>query len=84
MTTTAPSVADRERERVIAADVRIDPVTARAVRLRAGLTQDEIAERVGVTRYAICAYERGRRHPSLINAVAYQRVLDELIEARNG
>lgn len=36
----------------------------RALRIAAGLTQDELAERTGVAQPNIAAYERGQRTPS--------------------
>lgn len=39
--------------------------TLRELRLRAGLTQVEVARRVGIPATVLSAYERGRRQPSL-------------------
>ena len=46
----------------------------REARLAAGLTQEELADRAGVTQSVISDYERGRRQPTLPN-------LERLIEA---
>jgi predicted nucleotidyltransferase/DNA-binding XRE family transcriptional regulator len=46
----------------------------REARLRAGLTQAELASRAGITQSVVSAYESGRRQPSL-------PVLHSLIEA---
>jgi len=40
----------------------------RDLRLRAGLTQREVARRVGLPDTVLSAYERGRRQPSLETA----------------
>jgi transcriptional regulator with XRE-family HTH domain len=45
----------------------------RALRETAGLTQEELAERAGVTSYAISALERGRRqrpYPHTVRSLA--------------
>lgn len=39
--------------------------TLRALRLRAGLSQREVADRVGITTSVLSAYERERREPGL-------------------
>ena len=39
--------------------------TLRALRRRSGLTQEEVAEQVGLTRQAISSYESGRTQPDL-------------------
>jgi DNA-binding transcriptional regulator YiaG len=48
---------------------------AREMRESAGLTQDEIAEIVGVTRAAVSQWERGQRVPAGNAALAYGRLL---------
>lgn len=40
----------------------------RELRLRAGLTQREVARRIGLPSTVLSAYERGRRQPSLDTA----------------
>ena len=45
----------------------------RALRETAGLTQEELAERAGVTSYAVSALERGRRqrpYPHTVRSLA--------------
>lgn len=39
-------------------------------RERRGLTQTELADRIGVTESTICKWEKGMREPSLINAIS--------------
>ncbi|MCM1579295.1 MAG: helix-turn-helix domain-containing protein [Ruminococcus sp.] len=34
-----------------------------ATRISAGLTQQELAEKIGMTKVAICGYEKGTRKP---------------------
>lgn len=56
----------------------------RELRLRHGLTQEELAESVGVSRQSINSIERGRYTPSLALALRFARVFacstDELFE----
>ena len=47
----------------------------RDLRLRAGLTQREVARRVGLPDTVLSAYERGRRQPSLDTA---GRIIDAI------
>jgi putative transcriptional regulator len=47
----------------------------REYRNKLGLTQEELAEMVGVTRQTIIALERGRYNPSLILAHRITRAL---------
>ncbi|MGD8698269.1 MAG: helix-turn-helix transcriptional regulator [Gemmatimonadales bacterium] len=53
-------------------------------RLRQGLTQEELAQAVGVSRQSINSIERGRYTPSLPLALRFARVFacstDELFE----
>ena len=48
---------------------------ARALRLAAGLTLEEIAGAVGVTRQAVAAWETGERRPRGENARRYGEAL---------
>ena len=56
----------------------------RALRMKRGLTQGELAEMVGVTRAFLCQIERGTKNPSLQVSVEIARVLQcnlgELVE----
>jgi transcriptional regulator with XRE-family HTH domain len=47
----------------------------RMVRKKRGLTEDELAERTGMTRTSISYYETGKQWPSLFNAVCIADVL---------
>lgn len=46
------------------------PTRLRQLRMQAGLTQGEMAERSGVKRDAIARWEAGRREPSWSNVLA--------------
>lgn len=50
-------------------------------RTRAGLTQEELAERVGVRRETIIRLEAGRYNPSLKLAIDLSRAVEAPIEA---
>ena len=50
-------------------------------RLSAGLTQEQLAERVGVTRQTILSIEKGRYKPSIELALALARVFDAPVES---
>lgn len=54
------------------------PILRRAIRQAAGVTQDEIAERIGVTRAAVSRWESGTRTPWRRNRVRYRDVLTEI------
>lgn len=49
--------------------------TLRTLRLRTGRTQSDVAAAAGIPASVLSAYERGRRHPSAINA---SRILDAM------
>lgn len=55
-------------------------VALREARLRAGLTQAELARRVGLSRSAYTNIEKGRKYPSLVSALRIARVLSEHVE----
>ena len=50
-------------------------------RIRAGLTQEELAEQVGVRRETIIRLEAGRYNPSLKLAIDLSRAVGAPIEA---
>lgn len=60
----------------------------REERLRHGLTQEELARSVGVSRQSINSIERGRYTPSLALALRFARAFDcatdELFELEEG
>ncbi len=60
----------------------------RRIRRRADLTQEEVAERVGVSRQTIISIERGRYNPSIGLALSLARAFDvpveELFELHGG
>ena len=47
-----------------------------AARKRMGLSQVELAERVGVGQTAVCRWESGKTQPSLANLFRLSHVLD--------
>lgn len=49
-------------------------------RILAGLTQEDLADRVGVRRETIIRLEAGRYNPSLKLAIALSRAVDAPIE----
>lgn len=56
-------------------------MTLRETRLAAGLTQKEIAEKVGICYQAYAHYESGRREPSLSTVLELARVLNISVES---
>lgn len=46
------------------------------IRARKGMTQKELAERIGVTESRLCRWERGCHLPSLLQVLAIARGLD--------
>jgi len=57
------------------------PGMRRMLREQAGLTQDELAQAIGVTRAAISRWEAGTRQPSRRVVDRYLDALDRLREA---
>lgn len=51
-----------------------------AMRDRDGLTQQDLADRVGVSRQTIISLERGRYNPSILLAFKLSRVFSTTIE----
>ena len=62
---------EREKSTMICLGSRI-----RQARDRAGLTQEQLAERIGVSRTAIARYESGEIEPKLHNLAAIAEALD--------
>jgi DNA-binding transcriptional regulator YiaG len=58
-----------------------EPAQRLVLRKRAGLTQQELADIIGVTRVAICHWEKGRRVPDGKRLDAYIEALDALRDA---
>ena len=54
---------------------------ARQHRLMIGMTQQELAERVGVTRQTILSIEKSKYTPSVALALRLAEVLDVTVEA---
>lgn len=52
----------------------------RELRLQADLTQEEVADRVGVSRQTIISIESGRYNPSILLAHKLARLFSESIE----
>ncbi len=52
----------------------------RRARLRAGLTQAEVARRVGLTRASYTNIEGGYKDPSILTALRIARILNEHVE----
>jgi len=52
----------------------------RELRLEGGLTQEETADRVGVSRQTIISIESGRYNPSILLAHKLARLFSESIE----
>lgn len=54
--------------------------TIKLIRLRKGMTQSEIAEKLNVTQAVISGWENNRYMPSVKNAFELARVLDCTID----
>jgi DNA-binding XRE family transcriptional regulator len=54
------------------------PERARAIRMRAGATQAELAAVIGVRRETLLAYEKGHSRPTGRVAIAYAAALEKL------
>jgi transcriptional regulator with XRE-family HTH domain len=54
------------------------PAARRHLREAAGLTQQDVAAALGVTREAVALWEAGRRRPRASRAVDYLALLDRL------
>ncbi|AWL36570.1 transcriptional regulator with XRE-family HTH domain [Streptomyces sp. CZ24] len=62
-------------------DDLLPPPTVRAkLRVAAGLTQQEVAEAVGVKRLAVARWELGQTHPRRPHRAVYMHLLNRLAE----
>lgn len=59
-----------------------DTATRRLIRESAGVSQDELAEALGVTRPTLTRWESGKRRPRGAAADRYAAALNRLREAR--
>lgn len=62
-------LSDEERRKQFGARLRI-------MRKLLGLTQTDLAEKIGVTNQAVASYEKGRREPNFKNLIGLSRVLN--------
>lgn len=60
--------------------VTADELPARRRRKERGLTQQQLAERVGCSQAAVFDIETGRNQPSLAMAKAFARALDSTVD----
>lgn len=56
------------------------PNLIRGARLEAGLTQRELAQRIGMERSTISDWECGQRLPRFLNALKLAKALNTLVE----
>jgi DNA-binding transcriptional regulator YiaG len=56
----------------------------KAIRERLGLTQTELADKLGITRNAVTLWEIGQRNPSSLAALAIKALEKELKPVRKG
>lgn len=73
-------VARRQRERALL-DVLPSPAERRRLRERAGVSQEDVARVVGVTREAVTRWESGLRTPRGQRLDQYVQVLHHLADA---
>lgn len=66
-------ISDEERRKRLGARIRI-------MRKGIALKQSELAEKIGVTKAAVTAYEAGRSEPNLKNLIGLSRVLGVSID----
>ncbi|MDQ3326232.1 MAG: helix-turn-helix domain-containing protein [Actinomycetota bacterium] len=57
------------------------PAVARAIRVEAGVSQQRLADEVGVHRMTVARWEAGERRPRGAMAARWAEVLDSLREA---
>lgn len=55
-----------------------DPSAARAIRMAAGVSQQRLADELGVRRNTVSRWEAGERHPSPSLRARYARLLLQL------
>ena len=60
--------------------VTADELPARRRRKERGLTQEQLAERVGCSQATVFDIETGRNQPSLAMAMAFARALDTTVD----
>ena len=59
----------------------LDPATARAIRMAAGISQVELAQELGIHPVTVARWEAGTRRPDARLLPRYRALLDELREA---
>lgn len=57
-----------------------DPTTRKAIRVRCGLSQQQLADTLGVTQTTVQRWENGTRNPRGANAARYYGTLDALVD----
>ena len=57
------------------------PATRKVLRTDAGLTLEDVAGQLGVSKTAIWLWERGDRVPTGLNRIAYVALLNQLRDA---
>lgn len=57
------------------------PAECRRVREAARVSQRQVADELGVSNMTVSDWERGKFAPTLENAIAYRRLLEELADA---
>lgn len=69
-----------QRVNALLDDVLPSPRVRQKLRLAAGLTQQEVADAVGVKRLAVARWELGQTHPRRPHRAVYIRLLKGLAE----
>lgn len=57
------------------------PATARMIRVAAGVSQDRLAQELGVHRMTVVRWETGERAPRGVHRALYARLLQDLQQA---
>lgn len=57
-----------------------DPMTAKRIRVLAGISQQRLADELGVSRVTVARWEDGGRHPRSMNKKKYSDLLNQLRE----